>query len=73
MGVLLRDVDSGEMYEGGWKMDDVGRKGMSLVFAVMAFLLKDALTLAALLAVSLVTAYVVGYGYDRFLKTCRLK
>lgn len=46
----------------------------SLVFAVMAFLLKDALTLAALLAVSLVTAaYAVGYGYDRFLKTCRLK
>lgn len=46
----------------------------SLVFAVMAFLLKDALTLAVLLAVSLVTAaYAVGYGYDRFLKTCRLK
>ena len=46
----------------------------SLVFAVMALLLKDALTLAALLAVSLVTAaYAVGYGYDRFLKTCRLK
>lgn len=45
----------------------------SLVFVVMAYFLKDTLPLAALLAVSLVTAYAVGYGYDRFLKTCRLK
>ena len=45
----------------------------SLVFAVMAYFLKEALPLAALLAVSLVTAYAVGYGYSRILKTCRLK
>ena len=45
----------------------------SLVFAVMAYFLKDALPLAVLLAVSLASAYAVGFGYDRFLKTCRLK
>ena len=45
----------------------------SLVFAVMAYFLKDSLPLAALLAVSLVMANAVGFGYDRFLKTCRLK
>lgn len=45
----------------------------SLTFAVMAYFLKDALPLAVLLIVSLVTAYAVGCGYDRFLKTCRLK
>ena len=45
----------------------------SLVLAVMAYFLKGALPLAALLAVSLVTAYAVGYGYSRILKTCRLK
>lgn len=73
MGILLGDVDSKEMYEGGWKIDDVGCKGVSLVFAVMAYFLKRALPLAALLAVSLVTAYAVGYGYSRILKTCRLK
>lgn len=45
----------------------------SLVFAVMVYFLKGALPLAALLAVSLVTAYLAGYGYSRILKTCRLK
>jgi len=39
----------------------------SLVFAVMAYFLKGALPVAALLAISLVTAYVAGYGYSRLL------
>ena len=45
----------------------------SLVFAVMAYFLKDSLPLAALLAVSLVTAYAVGYGYSRLLNATGLK
>lgn len=54
-------------------MDDVGCKGVSLVFAVMAYFLKDSLPLAALLAVSLVTAYLAGYGYSRLLNATGLK
>ena len=45
----------------------------SLTFAVMTYFLKDSLPVAVLLAVSLVMAYVVGYGFDRFLKICKLK
>ena len=45
----------------------------SLVFAVMAYFLKGALPFVEQLAVSLVMANAVGFGYDRFLKTCRLK
>ena len=45
----------------------------SLVFAVMAYFLKDSLPLAALLAVSLVMAYAVGYGYSRLLNATGLK
>ena len=45
----------------------------SLVFAVMAYFLKDTLPLAVLLTVSLVAVYVVGYGYDCILKKCKLK
>ena len=45
----------------------------SLVFIVMAFFLKGVLPLAALLALSLAAAYAVAYGYQRILKTCRLK
>ena len=45
----------------------------SLVFAVMVYFLKGALPLAALLAVSLVTAYAVGYGYSRLLNATGLK
>ena len=54
-------------------MDDVGCKGVSLVFAVMVYFLKGALPVAALLAVSLVTAYLVGYGYSRLLNATGLK
>ena len=45
----------------------------SLVFVMMAHFLKGALPLAALLAVSLVTAYAVGYGYSRLLNATGLK
>ena len=45
----------------------------SLVFVVMAYFLKGALPVAALLAVSLVTAYVAGYGYSRLLNAIGLK
>lgn len=45
----------------------------SLVFAVMVYFLKGALPVSALLAVSLVTAYLAGYGYSRLLNATGLK
>jgi len=39
----------------------------------MVYFLKDALPVAALLAVSLVTAYLAGYGYSRLLNATGLK
>ena len=45
----------------------------SLVFVMMAHFLKGALPLAALLIVSLVTAYAVGYLYRRLINAIRMK
>ena len=45
----------------------------SLVFAVMAFILKGIIPLYVEIVISLIVAYIVGYGYSCLLKIIRLK
>lgn len=45
----------------------------SLVFVIVSSLLKDLFPVYVLICVSLLTAYVVGYGYSCFLKKIKLK
>lgn len=45
----------------------------SLVFVIVSSLLKDLFPVYVLICVSLLTAYIVGYGYSYFLKKTNLK